>query len=463
MTLEEDPGKNAGGVRSPAAPPSVVPPLVALTVFKLPGAGFGELMTLIAEAFGRSDLKQLVKINLDINLDELVDLESNRSTLVFELLEALEQRGNTPLFLHHVVKARPARHDIRAAVERYCPQALETLSPPETDARKAAIGVEMLRDRLDTPAVRSLVTLYRAELTQLMDDVDALANYKALHDYLHTIQLRHYPRLVDNVKRIRTDPLAVEEIETHIYNLQDICHNARKAAGALPEKAALRAEETEWVTMLETSIADLRKAVENLDDQDAARAVRSLRQIIRAQPFRVNTRLTLTAENLPLERLIETLKQVIAIKAIPGNGVTTTNLENALGSLQNLLPQLRGRVAEHKQWQAVDNDFWAAAEFVEKGTPESIEEFHQLWPAAKSSVEALWGVDPEADWAKTAQKLADLVTNDLPNHIDSARINFRRFRNAALDHFYQVDKALKSQCEAILAIRAPLRSLLSEV
>ena len=78
-------------------------------------------------------------------------------------------------------------------------------------------------------------------------------------------------------------------------------------------------------------------------------------------------------------------------------------------------------------------------------------------------VELLARADPESDWAKASTTLAGSIDKDLPNQIDSARSNFRRFRRAILFHFYQVDRALRSQCEAILAIRAPLRSLLSEV
>jgi hypothetical protein len=291
--------------------------------------------------------------------------------------------------------------------------------------------------------------------------VDILANYKALHDALHMIQLTQYPQIADNVKRLRSEPLAAATLEDHVHQLRDICGDARNAAEALPNTAAVRAQEMQWVTTVQSAIAELSKAVDNLDDQGAARAVRSIRQVIRQEPFRINTLLTLTVEKLPLEDLVRTIEKVA--EAVAGGGLPARDLQNALQSLRNILPQLRGRVAEHKQWQDVENEFWGADEFLERGTAESIVEFNLLWPAARSKVESLARTEPDAEWAKASAKLARLIDTNLAGQIELARINFRRFRHAVLFHFCQVDKALQSQCRAILEIRAPLRSLLNEV
>jgi hypothetical protein len=393
--------------------------------------------------------------------DDLVSRDLPLRELVFRMLEAIRKRGITALFLRVVLEARPTREDLREAIARHYPEALETQPRFEEQARSLAAGVETLQTQLTTPAVRAVVTQSRDKLEQLIEDADILANYKALHDSLHVIQLTQYPQVADNVKRLRSEPLAAATLEDHVHQLRYICSDARNAAEALPNTAAVRAQELQWVTTIQSAIAELSKAIDNLDDQSAARAVRSIRQVIRQEPFRINTLLTLTAQKLPLEDLLRTIEMVA--EAVSGGALPMRELRNALQSVRNILPQLRGRVAEHNQWQDVENEFWGADEFLERGTPESIVEFNLLWPAAKSKVESLARTEPEAEWAKASAKLAGLIDANIAGQIELARINFRRFRHAVLFHFCQVDKALRSQCQAILEIRAPLRSLLNEV
>jgi rhamnose utilization protein RhaD (predicted bifunctional aldolase and dehydrogenase) len=186
-----------------------------------------------------------------------------------------------------------------------------------------------------------------------------------------------------------------------------------------------------------------------------------IRRVIRQEPFRINALLTIVAAKLPLEELIQTIEKVI--NTVTASGESALELENALHSLQNILPQLRGRVAEHKQWQEVENDFWEAEDCIERRTPDSIEEFGELWPDTKSRVESLARTEPETDWAKATKRQAVQIDKDVADHVDSAVEKFEYFRKTALFHFYQVDKALKAQCAEILKFRAPLRSLLSKV
>ena len=70
-------------------------------------------------------------------------------------------------------------------------------------------------------------------------------------------------------------------------------------------------------------------------------------------------------------------------------------------------------------------------------------------------------MSPEADWAIEARDLAALIDNGADNR-EVTRSVFKRFRIRLFSHFYEVDKALKTQCDAILAIRSPLGALLGK-
>jgi hypothetical protein len=427
----------------------------------LNGPAIGELRNLIVSAFEPEELEQLLKIKMNKKLDAIVIQNSPMNTLVYDLLEAVNRDGQITLLLRVVSEAKPHRPDLRKAIEAHCPQALEA-PLLGVQAQAVVTGLGDLQSQVESnPTVRNVIAASRDKLEQLRNDVDVLFNYKMLHDCLHTIQLREYPNIIDKAKQFRTDPLASADLETNILELKDICGDARGAAGSLPDEAAVRGQEMQWVAKLESAVTELSKALDDLDDHGAARAARSIRRVIRKEPFRINMLLTIVAQKLPLDELAQTIENVIS--AIATGGASPLELQDALRSLKNILPQLRGRVAEHRQWQEIENDFWDADDCIERKTPDSVEEFTESWPSIKSRVDSLARTEPESDWAKATRRQAALIDADLASDVDSAMKKFEYFRRTALFHFYQVDKALKAQCAEILKIRAPLRSLLDKV
>ena len=139
----------------------------------------------------------------------------------------------------------------------------------------------------------------------------------------------------------------------------------------------------QWVAKLESADTELSKAVDDLDDHGAARAARSIRRVIRKEPFPINMLLTIVAQKLPLDELAQTIENVIS--AIATGGASPLELQDALRSLKNILPQLRGRVAEHRQWQEIENDFGTPTT-VSSGNSGLVEEFTESWPSIKSRV-----------------------------------------------------------------------------
>jgi hypothetical protein len=429
---------------------------------RLDGAAIGNLRDLIVSAFDAAELRELVRIKMDVDLyGTVIGQRAPLNTVVFDLLDKTIKDGRTPLLLNAILEAKKGRADLHDAIARHCPQALKPPPPPGDQAQQVARGLDILRSQISRPAVRDVIIPSREKLDQLMEDIDLLYGYKVLHDCLHTIQLRQYPALVSKVRQFRTDPLTSAELEEEIFALQDIAGDARKCAEGLPDRALVRDQEFDWIEKLKSAAAELSRSVSNLDAHGAGRAVNSLRRVIREEPFRVNKLLTLTAGKLPLDELSLTIERVIA--TVPVGEVSAPELHDALRSLQSLLPQLRGRVAEHRQWQEIDNDLWEAEDCVERHTPEAVAQFTESWPAIKARIASLARADAEADWAKAIERHAALIDQNLTDRVESALNDFRYVRKAGLFHFYQVNKALRAQCAAILAIRAPLRSLLNAI
>lgn len=430
------------------------------SAFKLEGEDLGKLCDLIAQCFEKKDLAYLLRVKLNKRLDVIVQ-DDTVQMMAFALLELFEREGVVVVFLRAVLGARPNRDDLRALIERCCPPALQPAADVKVAAEKAATGVDLLKDQLKNPDVRKLVAPHRGELTELMNEIDVLANYKRLHDFLHTINFTHYPQMVDEIKRLRQDPIAATTLEDHVLQLSDICSRAVEAANGLPDTAAVREEQLLWVNKLHAFIDELRQALDGVDDQRGAQSIRSIGRLLRPQPSRLNTLLSLTAKKLPLERLVQTIEDVT--KAVTTDRASSADMREGLQSLQSMLPQLKGRVTEHEHWQEIENEFLTTDDYIEQGTPESVAEFKDLWPYAKNKVAALASTDPEAAWAKRSQSLSEVIDKAYEGDLGSVRTTFRVFRHTVLFHFFQVDRALRSQCEAILAIRKPLQSLLSEV
>jgi hypothetical protein len=425
---------------------------------KLSGPAIGELRDLIAHAFSEDDLVQLTSTEMEWDFDAIVS-KGSKQKKVFDLLTHANKMGLAPDLLRAILSVRGKREDLRDAIRRHCPQALD--APPATQAQAVVTGVKSLESQIRRPAVHDVIVTSREKLEQLSKDIDVLYNYKVLHDCLHTIHLMQYPTIVNDVKQFRTDQIASMELETNIIALKGSCSDARNAAESLPDEAAVRAEEMQWVTELESAVIELSEAFDHGDDHGAARAVRSVKSVIRDESLRINRRLAIVAEQLPLDELTQIIERVVRIGAV--GSTDALKLQNAIHSLQSIQPELRERVAEHRQWQRIEKDFWYAEECIERGISDSIEEFSESWSAIKSQVDSLARAAPAADWAKTTKKRAALIDKDLSTQVDSAMTNFKYFRETALYHFFQVNKALKAQCAEILKIRAPLRSLLDKV
>jgi len=427
----------------------------------LQGEAIGELCAWIPKLIDRDDLDYLLRVKLNFILARELDTSKAYDPLVFALILRLMQLGIIVEFLRAMLDARPLRTDFRDVVKTYVPQALDAAPAAQVAADIAAVGLDAVKQRLDDPNVRSLVTPHRDELARLMIDIEVLANYKNLHDIVQTIQLTHLPQMTADMLRLRTDPTAVATLETHVFQLEDLCGNAFKAASALPAVAAVPAAELGWVNKLKSAIDQIRQAVETSDDREGGRALRALRALIRLQSYRINSLLLGTAGGLPLEQLVVIVTDVV--KATPGDDASSVEIRNGLQSLQSMLPLLKGQVIEHDQWQAVEMELFAAEDFLEQGTPDSVLDFRDTWNALKQSVAALAGTQPEAPWAKRSQDLAKSIDAVAPLDLNDARSNFALFRNNVLFHFFQLDRALRVRCGAIQTLAVPLKSLLSKV
>ncbi len=334
------------------------------------GAGIGVLSPLITDAFVAEELEELVRFTFSQGLyEEYVPEGLSGGHLVFTLLNALGRRGTTVIFLRAVRTARSGRPELVAAIARLCPAAANNAPSAKQQVASVLAGLETLKTHAADAAIAGPLRLSRDQLGGLAAGFDRLKSYKALHDCLQQIQIRQYRQLVDDVKRLRTDPLVSVTLDNQLLQLDILSDAAVEGAGGLPDTPLERRLEMRWIRILKTSLIQLREAVAAFDDRAATLAVTSIRDLIRKEPFRVNGLLTATAEGLPLGDLIETIGSVC--NAIAANDPSRAKLDVAHQALQNLYPRLRGQVAEHDRWQDVENELWSADQAMDQQSRES--------------------------------------------------------------------------------------------
>jgi hypothetical protein len=430
------------------------------------GTRLRELTDLLCSALPtEAELEMIVSESLHVALhtEYVPDGLTLRQT-ASALIRALDERGITPTLLHAVLAARPARGDLREVVARYHPEAV----PTDTDTKVTEVGraLEAAARGLGDPAVRAQVEESRGSVERLRAQVEVLACYKELHDCLHQIQLKHFRQVADAARRFRTDSLAGGTLEEYLDQLRIVASDAREAALRLPDTPSARPQELLWVSSLDSVAAGLRTALDTLEDGVAREAIRKLKSILFVEPFRINHLLALTAQELPLNRLLETLRGVA--QAVGAQSALTRDLEAGIAALEALIPDLLGHVREHWAWQEVEKELWLAEEEIHRGVPEAMPEFASAWSGITRRVQVLAAADPTAPWAVDVTRFEADLRAALAAEADAgvpvrSRMGFDRYRRSVLFRFYLVDKALKEKCGKVTAIGEPLDNLLRQV
>ncbi len=364
------------------------------------------------------------------------------------------------------MRFRPDDARAKDIIGRILPEALAAPPGTATQVEAACRGVEAIHAHLGNAAVRDRIVTSQDDLKRVARDLDLLARYKALHDSLHMLQIKHLRPLASAARQLGTDPSASDILGEYVDQLRIQSLNARTAACGLPDTPGERDVEMGWVVALDAVIDGFRTALGNDDGQAAIASFYKLKAILRAQPARLDNLLVITARRAPLSRLVGTLQEV-AEAASNGNG-RSSDLTAGILALQRLVPDQMGLVAEHTAWQQVTSDLWQADEALHQASSELLEEFQYLWQSLWSKVRAISTSNPAADWAKALNQHAAEFEKAFPMPATPpvpapVRTLFNRFLRDAMFQFFGVDKTLHSQCGEIIKLGEPLERLLREV
>jgi hypothetical protein len=297
----------------------------------------------------------------------------------------------------------------------------------------------------------------REDFEQVVHRLELMNDYKKLHDELHELYIGPFLSMSENVGAFDDDATvraSFEDYERQARKRFAMLRRLALDADGRVEPSALR-----WIndlTGIETLLDD---GVTGGSSKLVKKAVRDLRIIVQWRPSQLNGLLVQAERDLRLQSVIG------ALKAIPGDSVIAAGAD----ALEELRGRLNALVIQHDEWQ----DF--EPKLRDLDPREDLEIFVEDWADRRTKLEELWAglSDAEVGSLRKAAAAVDDATAQLgepPWPSTEKQLQKERtvrevfgacvFR--ASMRFFDVDKALKSMCEALSPLAGPISDLASQ-
>ncbi len=328
------------------------------------------------------------------------------------------------------------------------------VAPASTTSTSIDRGLAALGDLIETAAdVREDVIAFRADFEAASEQIALVADYKDIHDQLHSLQFHCYNPIVQEARRLPDDEEAWENLSNYELTLQGIVAQLEEVA----RRPRLAGGEASWVADLVTARNELARAIDRFDLTGLKRALRLLNRVLTIQPAQYNARLNAAARALRLSALAQGLSRVRErLPALHLDSAKVAEFEAGIAALADLSSRLTALVNEHDAWQAVDLELRR----IEAALDLDIGELELSWEDLRARAEPLYtGI--EESWATAlANEAARLDAAVSAGDPVKMRHFFRRYRRQAGDRFFRVDIELKKLTDDLRRVGAPLAAVL---
>jgi Effector-associated domain 10 len=315
-------------------------------------------------------------------------------------------------------------------------------------------GLNALAELMQYPEAISAVITFRVDFQAACERIDIIANYKEVHDLLHTLEFQCYNGIVQESKRFPDDETALEILTDHELTLQKLLREVQEVA----ERETIATNEVMWLKDLERAQVELQGAIEELDTRRLQRTIWLLNRVLAIQPSRINTNLNSAARTLRLPTLVSAMK-FICDKLVKSNldRDKIWQFQEGVEVLAELKERLIALVIGHDYWQELDLELRR----IEANLEQDSIELEMSWPDLKERTDVLFAGEPGDPWTVSFQQDSqnlDLALN-AQNPVKIKRY-FRMYRRRASDRFFQVDVSLKRLCDELREVGEPLASVL---
>ena len=322
---------------------------------RLSGRLMGELTKILVVSFTRKELTILVRIKLEIVLDETVSTDDGWKSVAFDLIDGLNREERVIELVRAIREERPNDTSLIAFCDALIAQANGAARPASADS------------------LRRIVDAFNHRFQQRNELFKYLIAYKALHDVLHEIQGFH-PQLEQAVAERKADPSRplAEDVALFLEDhVKDACENAKEIE--FPDNPP------PWIARLVTAAGVL-----NGPDVDKMpRQVERLRALPADGLGPLNDKLFENASRLEPRQLIGSLDSILAALG-PGGDPATADLRRELEDFRALCLELDELIKAHNLCQTIDDALHEAA-----GLPSVTPEDLSDWGVARKSLDEL--------------------------------------------------------------------------
>jgi FtsZ-binding cell division protein ZapB len=179
-------------------------------------------------------------------------------------------------------------------------------------------------------------------------------------------------------------------------------------------------------------------------------AVRKIDRVLAFWPSHMNAKLTENARDLSLAALASKLQQLCDKSA---------SFKQQLGGNASQLDALERQISElatiHDDWQSFDDKL----RVLEATLTQSLQDIEDIWPDLKDKA-AMFAKNSET-WAKRLVYWGGEIDEALKRqNIADVKRCFIRFSSAVRERFYVADQNLKTGCQTLQRVGAPIEEFL---
>ncbi|MDF5728900.1 MAG: hypothetical protein PUP92_12960 [Rhizonema sp. PD38] len=326
------------------------------------------------------------------------------------------------------------------------------ISVSENSTRRVKSGLDALKEFMAEPELRDTVVAFRNDFETVCEQIELLANYKDLHDLLHTLEFQCYGGIVQEARRFPDDETALDILMDHELTLEHIVDQVREVA----IQKMLTTDETKWVKDLELALEQLHLAIENSDTRQLKKSVWLINRVLAIQPSRINTSLNTAARALRLPALVKAMSSLRnQLQNSQLEQEKASQFQSGVDAIVTLSYALTTLVKNHNDWQEIDLELRR----IEANFDRDTFELEMSWPDLKAMAESLCGNSIE-EWAVSFQEDGDKLDKAIAVQ-DPVKVKrfFRSYRRRAGERFYRIDMALKRLCGNLRIVGEPLASI----
>jgi hypothetical protein len=427
------------------------------------GVEVGELEAAVCDAFTLNDLRRLVRIGLEQDLEYLVNLNGNKADVVSDLVAEVKRAGWTEQFIRAVYNARPQNPLVR----KFCnDRATFVFQPPpaaEQLGRSVASGLaafQVLIGRPDAAPLRELLHQLSNRFSESRQAIVQMRQYKVLHDCLHTVAYSLIDELSRSVERFREDASRFRgvtndsrQLRRYTGDLERWARDARTVADGPPPDPPIPFREVEdgWIANLITAVECLRRALNAVDPAPASDGLNLVKWVLSQQPARINNELVRRAGDFQFRQLSQDLRRAAGF--VPADDSRAGLFAVGLADLDALQPRLHSLVAEHGHWQSLENNLALIGQ-----TPGLLS---IMWPVLREAGRQIADLYQSTEWA--ARLSAAIQQYDLVQDPEGRWFALDDFRRESDARFFAVDRDLRTLCDTLATVAAAVDAVLEAI